>query len=114
MTDIAPWNMKFNTNHKLFDWIYSLVIEEGGDGDAVIGFKYQNYKEVAKLFSALAKSIDAFGREHGKKGTTGGFSGPFAMRIMASLQKYIDGEDIEVVCDRLLSIEQLNKKKQAK
>ena len=38
----------------------------------------------------------------------------FAMRIMSSLQKYIDGEDIQVVCDRLLSIEQLNKKKQDK
>ena len=74
--------------------------------------------DIEKLFSALAKSIDAFGREHGKKGTTGGFSGPFAMtfamRIMASLQKYIDGEDIEVVCDRLLSVEQRNKKKQDK
>lgn len=53
MTDIAPWNITFNTNHKLFDWIYSLVIEEGGDGDAVIGFKFQNYKEVAKLFREL-------------------------------------------------------------
>lgn len=70
--------------------------------------------DIGKLFSALAKSIDAFGREHGKEGTTGGFSGPFAMRIMSSLQKYIDGEDIEVVCDRLLSVEQLNKKKQNK
>ena len=30
--------------------------------------------DIEKLFSALAKSIDAFGREHGKKGTTGGFS----------------------------------------
>ena len=59
--------------------------------------------DIEKLFSALAKSIDVFGREHGKKGTTGGFSGPFAMRIMASLQKYIDGEDIQVVCDRLLT-----------
>ena len=59
--------------------------------------------DIEKLFSALAESIDAFGREHGKKGTTGGFSGPFAMRIMSSLQKYIDGEDIQVVCDRLLT-----------
>ena len=70
--------------------------------------------DIEKLFSALAESIDAFGREHGKKGTTGGFSGPFAVRIMSSLQKYIDGEDIQVVCDRLLSSKQLNKKKQDK
>ena len=70
--------------------------------------------DIEKLFSALSESIDAFGREHGKKGTTGGFSGPFAMRIMSSLQKYIDGEDMQVVCDRLLSVEQLNKKKETK
>lgn len=53
MTDTAAWWITLNTNHKLFDWIYSLIIEDGGDGDAVIGFKYQNYKEVAKLFREL-------------------------------------------------------------
>lgn len=53
MTDTAPWWITLNTNHKLFDWIYSLIIEEGGDGDALIGFKFQNYKEVAKLFREL-------------------------------------------------------------
>jgi hypothetical protein len=34
-------------NKKLFDWIYGVIIEEGGDGDAVIGFMIQDYYKVA-------------------------------------------------------------------
>ena len=45
--------MTTETNKLLFDWIYHSIIEEGGDGDAVIGFKHQNYKEVAEYFSSL-------------------------------------------------------------
>ncbi len=42
--------MSEENNKKLFDWIYDLIISEGGDGDAVIGFKHQDYREVAKQF----------------------------------------------------------------
>jgi hypothetical protein len=42
--------VKPSANRKLFDWVYQVVIEEGGDGDCVIGFKAQDYREVAKEF----------------------------------------------------------------
>ena len=70
-------------------------LAEGSDGD--------------RLFSALAKCVDSFAREHGKNRTSGGFSGPLALRIMASLQKYVDGQPLEEVFDRLLSAEQKEK-----
>ena len=37
-------------NNKLFSWIYDVIISEGGDGDAVLGFKHQDYKDVANEF----------------------------------------------------------------
>lgn len=35
-------------NKLLFDFVFGVVIGEGGDGDAVIGFMNQDYKQVAK------------------------------------------------------------------
>jgi hypothetical protein len=45
--------VNITTNQLLFDWIYRSIIDEGGDGDAVIGFTHQDYKEVAKQFRSL-------------------------------------------------------------
>lgn len=45
--------MDTENNEKLFNWIYDLIIKEGGDGDAVIGFQHQDYREVAKQFRSL-------------------------------------------------------------
>jgi len=42
--------IKLTTNRKLFDWAFQVIVEEGGDGDCVIGFKAQDYREVAKEF----------------------------------------------------------------
>ena len=45
--------MTTETNKLLFDWIYHSILEEGGDGDAVIGFKHQNYKEEKYFATSL-------------------------------------------------------------
>lgn len=42
-------------NQLLFQYVYQCVIECGGDGDAVVGFRYQNYKEIANLFEVFLK-----------------------------------------------------------
>jgi len=43
------------TNQLLFQFIYQSVIEEGGDGDAVIGFLAQDYSLVANEFEIFLK-----------------------------------------------------------
>lgn len=43
---------QWHANDKLFNWIYSSVISEGGDGDLVIGFTHQDYVVVAKEFKS--------------------------------------------------------------
>ena len=62
------------------------------------------------LFSALAQALDEFAVKHGKNKSSAAFSGPFAVRIMAACQQFVDGQDLTAVCDRLLSIEQLKAK----
>ena len=42
--------MTFSTNELLFKFVYEAVIGDGGDGDAVVGFKFQDYREMAKQF----------------------------------------------------------------
>ena len=44
-------------NH-LFNWIFNSVIGEGGDGDAIIGFKMRNYKDIADKFELWLKDND--------------------------------------------------------
>lgn len=57
------WNNNFSfnsqilkpksTNELLFDFIYQSVIEEGGDGDIVVGFIHQNYISVTEEFESF-------------------------------------------------------------
>jgi hypothetical protein len=37
-----------NINQKLFDWVYNAIIADGGDGDALIGFTAQSYKNISE------------------------------------------------------------------
>ena len=43
-------------NAKLFEYIYDIIISSGGDGDAMVGFMYQDYKAVALEFEKFLKT----------------------------------------------------------
>ena len=47
-------NQKYN--NKLFEYIYHSVREEGGDGDIIVGFRTQNYLQVADEFEIWLKT----------------------------------------------------------
>ena len=49
-------NINYLDNH-LFNWIFNSVIGEGGDGDAIIGFKMRNYKDIADKFKVSVNYI---------------------------------------------------------
>jgi len=42
--------MTFSTNELLFKFVHDAVVADGGDGSALIAFKFQDYKEMAKDF----------------------------------------------------------------